>query len=992
MADPVATTTEGPPTDGISGNFIGNLLRRVSRAEPVPDDDEEEDEELPPPPPPLIPRGPLKGCLTVHLKNCRDFNKNSSIKKGTQGFLRASIGEKVKCTMVQPYKDSKAEGSKFPLCFNEWKYFSIQIPKSTDNTLGVCESHRLLVELIFFEQGTGVPKLIGKTFVKLLDILSKSQMNHLLELRLKRQIICKLEMEMVIAYGSLGYGYSHQLKHPTRNMESLVERSLFLRRPPPDDRKDHHYNVVTPKPVPYSDFIAALMYRETTNPDNRTTYPSNSTISPIILECMEKRGRLLQMHEEMEAFESSEDSLQYLEKLVMKKGIRTGTPWRMNKRFKVLSKWRKKATMVSRLLNFGGCSEAAKQQRDKILPTGPLGVTPPVPLLKHRAMQQEKIPLVNENEVSEMSKPPSPRRTLAAASGLSTCMASTQVAQSAPFSPPPSDQYTRPPTVATPPTSAVAHKVSPPSSVASSSMDHPVQSRATSSPRHITLVLPEGPATPASTSAQPSTRHIPKPTNVAAVPVPIHLTSLCVLTTLEEDGEEEDGEEEKKEVHIPVSSSLLKTLSSLTLTPEMALHAILVPSRQQSRHGQLEECQPANPSYQQEECQPANPSYQQEECQPANPSYQQEECQPANPSYQQEECQPANPSYQQEECQPANPSYQQEECQPANPSYQQEECQPANPSYQQEECQPANPSYQPYQESPSRGKSDRDQGGTGSGAAGGVRESEWTQREAAGMGSIGSRWKRNFAGLGPGGQRREEDAPCSSTALRSPTLIDMAPPRLLGAWTENIATVLTPIGGGGGGLDWRSGGLPTSQRTSPTLCSQLIFPPLSDPLSQSPLTRSPLPHLGSRATDTPSPDLETWTLDSSLFLGGMLCESNPPDLRVGQTSGGSNTDRHTQRSGGASTEPRTTLNSWLSSDNLPTVAGSDSGQWSLSEIDMSPLRSGLVFSPLTPISSSNPLTPSSSPTRSTRGSKLVKAEECFDRRTVPKLWWLVLAW
>ncbi|XP_036807619.1 uncharacterized protein LOC118941087 [Oncorhynchus mykiss] len=890
----------------------------------------------------------------------------ASIKKGTQGFLRASIGEKVKCTMVQPYKDSKAERSKFPLCFNEWKYFSIQIPKSTDNTLGVCESHRLVVELIFFEQDTGVPKLIGKTFVKLLDIVSKSQMNHLLELRLKRQIICKLEMEMVIAYGSLGYGYSHQLKHPNRNMESLVERSLFLRCPPPDDRKDHHYNVVTPKPVPYSDFIAALMYRETTNPDNRTTYPSNSTISPIILECMEKRGRLLQMHEEMEAFESSEDSLQYLEKLVMKKGIRTGTPWRMNKRFKVLSKWRKKATMVSKLLNFGGCSEAAKQQRDNMLPTGPLGVTPPVPLLKRLAMQQEKIPLVNENEVSEMSKPPSPRKILAAESGLSTCMASTQVAQSAPFSPPPSDQYTTPPTVATPPTSAVAHKASPPSSVASSSMDHLVQSRASSSPRHITLVLPEGPATPASTSAsastsaQPSTRHIPKPTNVA---IPIHLTSLCVLTTLEEEGEEEDGEEEeedreeedreeedreeeegeeedgeeedgkKKEVHATVSSSLLKTLSSLTLTPKVALHATLVHSRQQSRHGQLEECQPASPSYQQEECQPANPSYQQEECHPANLSYQQEECQPANPSY------------------------------------------------QQEECQPANPGYQPYQESPSRGKSDRDQGRTGSGAAGGVRESGWTQtqREAAGMGSIGSRWKLNFAGLGSlgsGGQRREEDAPCSSTAFRSPTLIDLAPPRLLGAWTENIATVPIPIGGGGGGLDWRSGGLPAAQRTSPTLCSQLIsplsIPPASDPLSQSPLTRSPLPHLGSRATDTPSPDLETWTLDSSPFLGGMLCESNPPDLHVGQTSGGSNTDRHTQRSGGASssTEPLTTLHSWLSSDNLPTGAGSDSGQWSLlSEIDMSPLRSGLVFSPLTPISTSDPLTPSSSHTRSTRGSK-----------------------
>ncbi|CAB1327556.1 unnamed protein product [Coregonus sp. 'balchen'] len=637
----------------------------------------------------------------------------------------------------------------------------------------------------------------------------------------------------------------------------------------------------------------------------------------------------------MEAFELSEDALQYLENLVMKKGIRTGTPWRMNKRFKVLSKWRKKVTMVSKLLNFGGCSEAAKQQRDKMLPTGPLGdVTPSVPLLKCLAMQQEKIPLVNENDVSKMSKPSSPRKTLAAASGLSTSMASTQAAQSAPSSPPPSDQFTTPPTVAAPPKSSMAHKASPPSGVVSSSMDHPAQSMATSPPRHVTLVLPESPATSASTSAQPSTRHIPKPTNVAAVPVHIHLTSPCVLTTLEEDGEEEDEEvEEKKEVRAPVSSSLLKMLSSLTLTPEVALHATLVPSRQQSRHGQLEECQPASPMNQQEEFQPANPSYQQEEFQPANPSYQQEEFQPANSRY------------------------------------------------QQEEFQPANPGYQPYQKP--RGKSGRDLGGTGSGAPGGIRESGWTQtqREAAGMGSIGSQWKVNFAGLGSlssGGQRREEDAPCSSTGFRSPTLNDLAPPRLLGAWTENIANVPIPIGGGGGGLAWRSGGLSAAQGTSPTLRSQLISPPstppLSYPLSHSPLTRSPLPPLDSRATDTPSPDLETWTLDSSPFLGGRLCESNPPDLHVGETSIGSNTDRHTQRPGGASssTDPLTTLNSWLSSDSLPTGAGSDSGQWSLlSEIDMSPLRSGLVFSPLTPISSSGPLipSPSTSPTRRTRGSK-----------------------
>ena len=49
------------------------------------------------------------------------------IKKGTRGIVRLSVGLTMKCTMLQLYKDPKAENSPFPLSFNEWKYFSIKV-------------------------------------------------------------------------------------------------------------------------------------------------------------------------------------------------------------------------------------------------------------------------------------------------------------------------------------------------------------------------------------------------------------------------------------------------------------------------------------------------------------------------------------------------------------------------------------------------------------------------------------------------------------------------------------------------------------------------------------------------------------------------------------------------------------------------------------------------------------------------------------------------
>ncbi|KAL7875104.1 hypothetical protein SRHO_G00060740 [Serrasalmus rhombeus] len=59
------------------------------------------------------------GVLTVNLKTCRDFSKSAPLKKGSRAAVRITIGRTVKYTMQQPYSD--------PMCFDEWKHFSLQV-------------------------------------------------------------------------------------------------------------------------------------------------------------------------------------------------------------------------------------------------------------------------------------------------------------------------------------------------------------------------------------------------------------------------------------------------------------------------------------------------------------------------------------------------------------------------------------------------------------------------------------------------------------------------------------------------------------------------------------------------------------------------------------------------------------------------------------------------------------------------------------------------
>ncbi|XP_036436917.1 uncharacterized protein LOC118815090 [Colossoma macropomum] len=292
-------------------SFVQRLRSHFSAVQ-VQAEKEEEHEEVSPSRP-LIPLGAPTGVLTVHLKACRDFRKSALLKKGTWATVRVTIGRMVKYTEQQPYNN--------PTCFNEWKHFSIQIQQ--EEVLRVQQSTVMVVELLICDPNSAAPRLMGRDTITLQEILKKSSFGHQFNLRLRHQKVCKLDAELAFTYGSLGYGYSHQIKHPGRTMENLVEKSLFPRCPPNQDQRDPQYNVTTPSTLPQVDIIPSLMQQDTPR-------GAECRISAGLMDCIQRRGRLLQLHKGLQECTTGEDRVQFLENLILRKSLGTSYPCRKN--------------------------------------------------------------------------------------------------------------------------------------------------------------------------------------------------------------------------------------------------------------------------------------------------------------------------------------------------------------------------------------------------------------------------------------------------------------------------------------------------------------------------------------------------------------------------------------------------------------------------------------------------------------------------------------
>ncbi|KAL7834566.1 hypothetical protein SRHO_G00288130 [Serrasalmus rhombeus] len=256
----------------------------------------------------LIPLGAPAGVLTVNLKTCRDFSKSAPLKKGSRAAVRITIGRTVKYTVQQPYSD--------PMCFDEWKHFSLQIQK--EDICGVQQSSLVVVELIMVDPDLTTPILIGRDTIMLREILKKSSLSHQFNLRLMQKKVCKLDADLAFSYGSMGYGYSHQIKQAGRTAESLVEKSLFPRCPPNEDR-DPLCNVITPSARTRLDFIPSVMLQDTQT-------GTECRISAGLKDCIQKRGRLLHLHQGLDECKTGEDRVQFLEKLILKKSFSSSCP------------------------------------------------------------------------------------------------------------------------------------------------------------------------------------------------------------------------------------------------------------------------------------------------------------------------------------------------------------------------------------------------------------------------------------------------------------------------------------------------------------------------------------------------------------------------------------------------------------------------------------------------------------------------------------------
>ncbi|XP_021093173.1 C2 calcium-dependent domain-containing protein 6 isoform X2 [Heterocephalus glaber] len=172
----------------------------------------------------LVPFGDVVGCLAVHIQSCRHFLPMIYLKHYTNLYIRISVNSFVKYTKSFSLLSGNNEKN-IVIKFDEMKFFSIQVPRHQDD-----KRNNISLELVQYSDTENYLLLLGSAEVHLYEVI---------------QCVCRLDVELMFAYGSFGYGFSHQLKPLQRN----IEPTMFLNVASHPKRKDLPINIVTPQPV-----------------------------------------------------------------------------------------------------------------------------------------------------------------------------------------------------------------------------------------------------------------------------------------------------------------------------------------------------------------------------------------------------------------------------------------------------------------------------------------------------------------------------------------------------------------------------------------------------------------------------------------------------------------------------------------------------------------------------------------------------------------------
>ncbi|XP_013923757.1 PREDICTED: amyotrophic lateral sclerosis 2 chromosomal region candidate gene 11 protein, partial [Thamnophis sirtalis] len=198
-------------------------------------------------------------------------------------------------------------------------YFVFQVPKQKSDP-----RNRIVLELVGFEGPKDFPRLFGNVTMHLYEVIQKQSFTETCAMRIRNMIFCTAEVQFMFCYGCLGYGYSHQLKLPGADPAQAVAYSMFLRVPPPEDRKDHSSNVIKPRHMDYPAFLS---------PDLKVTVGSPELESPketteqykTLQEALKEpaRERLEKMKKEYRTLKTWREKAEYLDQLILKRGPRS---------------------------------------------------------------------------------------------------------------------------------------------------------------------------------------------------------------------------------------------------------------------------------------------------------------------------------------------------------------------------------------------------------------------------------------------------------------------------------------------------------------------------------------------------------------------------------------------------------------------------------------------------------------------------------------------
>ncbi|KYO33381.1 amyotrophic lateral sclerosis 2 chromosomal region candidate 11 protein isoform C [Alligator mississippiensis] len=217
--------------------------------------------------------------------------------------------------------------------------------------------NKIILELVEFQSPKEFPKLLGYATVHLYEVI---------------QVVCTLEVEFTFCYGSFGYGYSHQLKQPEPELQKTIKRSMFLRIPPLNDRRDCQSSVITAQFLGYPAFSSPDLCVADGTVEREISSPGVSSKGLGILQNGLKkippRNRLEKMKNEYRTLKTWDKKAEYLDELIMKKGPKMTTGQHMAFHFKEMDEKRQK-TSGERSRSFSALSVDSELQGEDLFKT-----------------------------------------------------------------------------------------------------------------------------------------------------------------------------------------------------------------------------------------------------------------------------------------------------------------------------------------------------------------------------------------------------------------------------------------------------------------------------------------------------------------------------------------------------------------------------------------------------------------------------------------------